>query len=85
MARWFNVQKRPVIVQARGPLTEAEVICTLEGDLVAALGDYVIRGVDGEDYPCKPEIFHQTYDALADVLPPGFPRQPVAPSQAEVN
>ncbi|NKS29283.1 hypothetical protein GS534_00895 [Rhodococcus hoagii] len=36
-------------------------IRTLEGDHLAQVGDYVIRGVAGEFYPCKPDIFAQTY------------------------
>jgi hypothetical protein len=38
------------------------VIHTLEGDHLAAPGDYVIQGVQGEFYPCKPDIFRQTYE-----------------------
>ena len=41
---------------------EAAVITTLEGKLTAEPGDYIIRGVQGEVYPCKPDIFEQTYD-----------------------
>ena len=41
-------------------------IRTLEGDMVASEGDYIIRGVNGEFYPCKPDIFAKTYDALDD-------------------
>lgn len=37
-------------------------IKTLEGDMHAAVGDYVIQGVQGEIYPCKPDIFEQTYE-----------------------
>lgn len=36
-------------------------IKTLEGDLHASVGDYIIKGVNGEFYPCKPDIFEQTY------------------------
>ncbi|MCG7610326.1 hypothetical protein [Mycobacterium sp. CnD-18-1] len=39
-------------------------IPTLEGTMRASLGDYVIRGVAGEFYPCKPDIFEQTYEAV---------------------
>ena len=42
-------------------------IDTLEGTMTASLGDYIIRGVKGELYPCKPDIFAATYDAVADV------------------
>lgn len=37
---------------------------TLEGLMTADLGDWVIRGVKGEFYPCKPDIFEQTYDPV---------------------
>lgn len=37
-------------------------IFTMEGPLMAAVGDWIIRGVQGEHYPCKPDIFEQTYD-----------------------
>ena len=39
---------------------------TLEGDHRASLGDWIIRGVQGELYPCKPDIFEQTYEAVPD-------------------
>jgi len=42
------------------------IIKTLEGNMTASLGDYIIRGVSGEHYPCKPDIFHKTYDAVED-------------------
>lgn len=38
------------------------VIHTLEGDMEAAPGDWIIKGVQGEFYPCKPDIFEQTYE-----------------------
>lgn len=41
------------------------VIPTLEGDHHAQVGDWIIRGVAGEYYPCKPEIFEKTYEAVA--------------------
>lgn len=37
-------------------------IRTLEGDMTANPGDYIIKGVQGEFYPCKPDIFEQTYE-----------------------
>ena len=37
-------------------------IKTLEGTMVARGGDYIIKGVQGEIYPCKPDIFEQTYE-----------------------
>ncbi|MGW7932874.1 hypothetical protein ACWEWU_14750 [Staphylococcus xylosus] len=43
-------------------------INTLEGTMIASHGDYIIKGVHGEFYPCKPEIFHKTYDVLEEVI-----------------
>ncbi len=42
------------------------VIKTLEGDMRAQPGDWIIRGVKGEYYPCKPDIFEQTYEQVSD-------------------
>lgn len=39
-------------------------IHTLEGIMKASVGDYIIRGVMGEIYPCKPQIFEQTYEKV---------------------
>ncbi|MGW7927570.1 hypothetical protein [Staphylococcus xylosus] len=43
-------------------------INTLEGTMIASHGDYIIKGTDGEFYPCKPDIFHKTYDVLEEVI-----------------
>lgn len=40
------------------------VIPTLEGDHTANVGDWIICGVQGEFYPCKPDIFEQTYEPV---------------------
>jgi hypothetical protein len=42
------------------------LIQTLEGKMVASLGDWIIKGVKGEFYPCKPDIFEQTYTFAVD-------------------
>ncbi len=39
-------------------------IKTLEGDMAIRWGDYIIRGVKGEFYPCRPDIFEETYEAV---------------------
>lgn len=39
-------------------------ISTLEGPFKITFGDYIIRGVQGEIYPCKPDIFEATYEAV---------------------
>ena len=41
------------------------IIETLEGNMAAQPGDWIIRGVKGEFYPCKPDIFDATYEAVA--------------------
>ena len=38
------------------------IVHTLEGDLKASVGAYIIKGINGEFYPCKPDIFEQTYE-----------------------
>ena len=37
---------------------------TLEGDMKASVNDYIIKGVNGEYYPCKPDIFEKIYDGV---------------------
>lgn len=41
-------------------------IATLEGTVTASLGDWIIKGVNGEFYPCKPDIFAKTYESVED-------------------
>jgi hypothetical protein len=41
-------------------------ISTLEGSMLAQRGDWIIRGVNGELYPCKPDIFEKTYEAVLE-------------------
>ena len=43
-------------------------ITTLEGDMWASEGDWIIRGVQGEHYPCKPDIFDATYEPASKSL-----------------
>jgi hypothetical protein len=40
------------------------IISTLEGEMKAVLGDWIIMGVSGEFYPCKPDIFEDTYEEV---------------------
>lgn len=53
--------KKPVVIEAY-QTDEEKVIHTLEGDMLAMPGDYIITGVNGEQYPCKPDIFDKTYE-----------------------
>lgn len=43
------------------------IIPTLEGNHQALVGDYIIRGVRGEFYPCKPDIFEETYEEVYNI------------------
>lgn len=53
---WFAGQQHPV--------TGQWYIVTLEGRLYISDGDYIVRGVQSEQYPCKPEIFELTYQEI---------------------
>lgn len=70
---WFQVRKKPVEVEAHGPYTSTDEIDTLEGDFEVDEeyieehgGYYIIRGVDGELYPCAADIFEQTYERIEE-------------------
>lgn len=41
-------------------------IQTLEGEMTAAVDDYIVKGVKGEFYPCKPDIFEMTYEKVEE-------------------
>lgn len=43
---------------------ESLFIQTLEGKMETSVGDYIIKGVHGEFYPCKPDIFEETYESV---------------------
>lgn len=56
-------KKKPIIVEAYQ--TDKEVVIqTLEGKMIASVGDWIITGVKGEKYPCKPDIFEATYEEV---------------------
>jgi len=45
---------------------ESLIIKTLEGEMLCNVGDFIIKGVEGEFYPCKPSVFDKTYVALSN-------------------
>ena len=73
-------RKKPVVIEAEQflessplPFSRDGVCCfdgerwyvnTLEGELNISVGDFIIKGVKGEFYPCKPDIFDATYEAV---------------------
>lgn len=61
-SRDFDGDVNIIFKREHGCIVEA-IISTLEGTMTASNGDWIIRGVKGELYPCKPAIFAATYDA----------------------
>lgn len=61
--KWGSYRKKPIVVRAR-LLDEDTMIDTLEGRMLGRKGDYLIVGVNGEEYPCKPDIFNKTYERV---------------------
>lgn len=61
----MKFRKKPVVIEAF-QTTERVEIHTLEGVMVANVGDWIITGINGEQYPCKPDIFEATYEPLGD-------------------
>lgn len=58
-------RKKPVVITAWRTDKEFQIE-TLEGVMTASAGDWIIHGVAGETYPCKPQIFEVTYDYVGD-------------------
>ena len=58
-AKHFSWEEYEALVKKEGLK-----IFTLEGTHMASIGDYIIKGVAGEVYPCKPDIFEKTYEAV---------------------
>ena len=61
--------KKPVVVEAVQWFAEGDhpavisgCIQTLEGQMRVSPGDWIITGVNGEHYPCKPDVFEKTYE-----------------------
>lgn len=47
------------------PHSDILIVSTLEGEVEAVKGCYIIRGIDGENYPCQEAIFNKTYEPLS--------------------
>lgn len=60
-------RKKPIVIEAYQ--TDKEMIIhTLEGDMKASVRDYIITGLRGEKYPCKPDIFEKSYELVEDPI-----------------
>lgn len=60
---WLPFRKKPVQIWAY-QTKKVTYIDTLEGKMKANIGDWIIKGVKGELYPCKPDIFRATYEYI---------------------
>ena len=60
--QWFKMGDHPAVFMGR--LGILPFIETLEGPMTVTPGDYIITGVKGEHYPCKPDIFEMTYEKV---------------------
>lgn len=58
----FNYENAEELAHTTNEIT----ISTLEGVMTASKGDWIIKGVNGEFYPCKPDIFEKTYELVED-------------------
>ena len=71
--QWFKPGDHPAVVMKSDPLRYADTgvpwIETLEGGHVVTPGDWIITGVKGEHYPCKPDIFELTYEPASTRTP----------------
>ena len=59
----MKFRKKPIVIEAY-QTKEERIIQTLEGPLPAAQGDWIITGIRGEQYPCKPDVFEKTYEPV---------------------
>ena len=65
----FAEKSQSVTIPSRKPGVAPTIfitIPTLEGDMRASVGDWIIRGVQGEYYSCKPDIFEATYEEVSE-------------------
>ena len=71
--RWRPARKKPIQVDFRGPYRDTDTIETIEGDfevdeeyIAEHEGYVIIRGVEGEVYPCGLDIFRETYERVPE-------------------
>ncbi len=67
----ISIDLRDILVGSCHDIFDDKIeIVTLEGTMTASIGDFIIKGVQGEIYPCKPDIFADTYQAVKAVSKP---------------
>lgn len=62
--QWFKMGDHPAVGQHAE--SDKGYIHTIEGIMLVTPGDYIITGVQGEHYPCKPDIFDMTYEPVEE-------------------
>lgn len=62
IVRWARAEGTDIDLVVQPGIVDLLEIPTLEGPMRASAGDWIIRGVQGEFYPCKPDIFEATYE-----------------------
>ena len=67
--QWFEHGDHPAVVKLDVLPIENGWVKTLEGGHVVTPGDYIITGIKGEHYPCKPDIFTMTYESVEEAKP----------------
>lgn len=55
-----------LVMDYHDPINPKLIIETLEDTMKATIGDYIIKGVHGEFYPCRPDIFEETYERVTE-------------------
>ena len=60
----YSLENRDVCIAFSGASYDQERLCidTLEGTMRASVGDWIIKGVKGEFYPCRNDVFNETYE-----------------------
>ena len=69
MSDWKRFKKRPVEIYARRNDGPELVIHTLEGDMLCRTGDWIVKGIKGEEYPVREDIFKETYEEMTPFDP----------------
>lgn len=66
IVRWAGTPPVILDIDPATGVCQSIKVSTLEGEMTANLGDWIIRGVKGEFYPCKPDIFVATYEPVKE-------------------
>lgn len=63
------VRKKPLVIEARGPITQAEIVLTAHGRVRAEAGDYILKDPrTGDTWPIKSDIYNHTYEPVEEAI-----------------